>query len=90
MKTEKIHGTEEAWESGALGLDERYVAVACDVLKVGHHGSAKGTQDAFLALVAPHAALVTCKADAALPGALAQILIGFFPAQVIRNAVIKE
>ena len=27
MKTEKIHGTEEAWESGALGLDERFVAV---------------------------------------------------------------
>jgi uncharacterized protein (DUF4415 family) len=27
MTTEKIHGTEEAWESGALGLDERYVAV---------------------------------------------------------------
>ncbi len=27
MTTEKIHGTEEAWESGVLGLDENYVAV---------------------------------------------------------------
>jgi len=27
MTTEKIHGTEEAWKSGALGLDELYVAL---------------------------------------------------------------
>lgn len=30
MSTEKIYGSEEAWDTGALGLDENYAAVDPD------------------------------------------------------------
>jgi competence protein ComEC len=49
------------------GLYERYAATACDVLKVGHHGSATGTHDAFLQATKPDYAIVTCRDGAALP-----------------------
>jgi competence protein ComEC len=48
-------------------LYENYIATPCDVLKVGHHGSAASTSDAFLSAVNPGLAIVTCRADAALP-----------------------
>ena len=51
------------------GLYERYAAVPCDVLKVGHHGSSTGTGDEFLAATRPAFAIVTCREGAALPGA---------------------
>ncbi len=51
------------------GLYERYAAVRCDVLKVGHHGSATGTGEAFLAMARPGYAMLTCRANASLPAA---------------------
>lgn len=50
------------------GLYERYAARACDLLKVGHHGSNSGTLDAFLTVVNPAWAIVTCRSGASLPG----------------------
>ena len=49
------------------GLYEPYIATDCDVLKVGHHGSASGTTAAFLAQTSPDFALLTCRANAPLP-----------------------
>ena len=46
---------------------EHYAAVACDVLKVAHHGSADSTTEAFLSIADPGLAMVTCKSGAALP-----------------------
>lgn len=51
------------------GLYERYAVCACDLLKVGHHGSNSGTLDAFLAAANPAWAIVTCRSGAPLPGA---------------------
>lgn len=41
-------------------LYERYIAQPCDVLKVGHHGSATASADTFLAKTDPDVAIVTC------------------------------
>jgi len=46
-------------------LYENYFAVPCDVLKVGHHGSAEATSDAFLDAADPAMALITCGKSAA-------------------------
>ncbi len=51
------------------GLYERYAVCACDLLKVGHHGSNSGTLDAFLAAANPAWAIITCRSGALLPGA---------------------
>lgn len=48
-------------------LYEPYIAVPCDVLKVGHHGSRAATSEALLNAAAPALALVTCRSGAALP-----------------------
>lgn len=40
-------------------LYERYIAQPCDVLKVGHHGSATASTDTFLAKADPAVAIVT-------------------------------
>ncbi len=39
---------------------ELYAATACDILKVGHHGSATATSAAFLQIADPQVALITC------------------------------
>ncbi len=49
------------------GRYEEHIAVDCDVLKVGHHGSASGTGAAFLQRCSPQIALVTVRSNAALP-----------------------
>ena len=51
---------------------EEYAAVACDVLKVGHHGSEDSTGEAFLQIAQPEVALISCKTgNARLPSAQA-------------------
>jgi competence protein ComEC len=52
------------------GWYEHYAAVQCDILKVSHHGSRDATGDDFLAMVAPSAAFITCRSEAALPSAV--------------------
>ena len=42
------------------GRYEMYAAAPSDLLKIAHHGSPGSTSDAFLASVAPKAALLTC------------------------------
>ena len=42
------------------GRYEMYAAAPSDLLKIAHHGSPNSTSDAFLASVAPRAALLTC------------------------------
>ena len=44
-------------------LYEQYLAVPADVLKVGHHGSKTGTQEAFLQTVAPSLAVISVRSD---------------------------
>ncbi|HPJ01352.1 MAG TPA: DNA internalization-related competence protein ComEC/Rec2 [Candidatus Limiplasma sp.] len=44
-------------------LYEQYLAVPADVLKVGHHGSRTGTQEAFLQTVVPSLAVISVRSD---------------------------
>ena len=48
-------------------LYERYAAVSADVLKAGHHGSKTSSGEAFLQAVDPTLALLTVRADSAVP-----------------------
>ena len=66
-------------------LYERYIVVPCDVLKVGHHGSRDGSTDAFLQLANPSIALVTCRADAALPNQATLTRLAAHGAHVLRT-----
>ena len=50
-------------------LYEQYIVKPCDILKVGHHGSAASTSDAFLDQADPAIAIVSCRANARLPSA---------------------
>ncbi len=66
-------------------LYEKYIATPCDVLKVGHHGSAAASSDAFLAAVNPGIAIVTCRADAALPSQKTLARLANHCAKVLRT-----
>ncbi len=50
-------------------LYEQYIVKPCDILKVGHHGSAASTSDAFLDQADPAIAIVSCRSNARLPSA---------------------
>ncbi len=67
------------------GLYERYIARPCDVLKVGHHGSATGTGEVFLQVARPTFALVTCRSDALLPSEDTLARIAADGAQALRT-----
>lgn len=70
-------------DNGALY--EAYAALPCDVLKVGHHGSNGGTTDAFLSLTDPALAIITCEADAPLPGTDTLTRLAAHGTQVLRT-----
>ena len=48
-------------------LYDAYFATACDVLKVGHHGSREATSEALLQVAHPQLAVITCEQGKALP-----------------------
>ncbi len=48
-------------------LYEKYFALPCDILKVGHHGSATAAADAFLSVAQPTLAIVTGGAGTSAP-----------------------
>lgn len=45
--------------SDLSGAYDRYIALSADVLKAAHHGSSRGTSDAFLGAVSPDYALLS-------------------------------
>lgn len=48
---------------------EEYAALSADILKVAHHGSRNSTSAAYLNLVEPSLALISCASGGALPSA---------------------
>ena len=50
-------------------LYERYAEASADILKTGHHGSRQSSGEEFLEAVNPTLALITVRADSAVPSA---------------------
>ncbi len=69
---------------------DRYIATACDVLKVGHHGSADGTGDGFLDMASPRLALVTVRENAALPSPETKSRLAAHDVHVLRTDLTGE
>lgn len=60
----KVLLTGDAEEEAELDLRTEYgVALDCDILKVGHHGSSSSSKNAFIKLVKPEYAVISCGVD---------------------------
>ncbi len=62
-------GVKVLFASDLSGTYEMYAARDADILKVAHHGSASSTSGAFLDIVTPDIAVITCRSGAKLPAA---------------------